>query len=72
MEDVMEIHNAQKVLEWIENGKVKFVKKNLPMVSPFGLNLIMQSHADLIKMEDKAAFLKRMHELHLKEIDRKS
>lgn len=67
-EDLMDIKNARKVLEWVEKGKVKVVVKRTPLVSPFGLNLIMQSHADLIRMEDKAAFLKRMHELHLRVI----
>jgi ATP-dependent helicase Lhr and Lhr-like helicase len=64
-EDVMDINRAKKVLEWIEKGSVNVIVKRTPLVSPFGLNLIMQSHSDLIKMEDRVAFLKRMHELHL-------
>jgi len=36
--------------------------------SPFALNLILQGYADLLKIEDKIAFLKRMHQEHLKEI----
>jgi ATP-dependent helicase Lhr and Lhr-like helicase len=70
-EDVMDIANATKVLEWIEQGRVKINFVRTPLVSPFGLNLIVQSHTDLIKVEDRVAFLKRMHELHLKEIGRK-
>jgi ATP-dependent helicase Lhr and Lhr-like helicase len=70
-EDLMDVEKAKQVLEWIENKKVKVEIVKTPMVSPFGLNLIMQSHSDLIKMEDRVAFLKRMHELHLKEIERK-
>ena len=70
-EDLMDVNNAKKVLSWLENEKMKFKVVRTPLVSPFGLTLIMQSHADLIRMEDKAAFLKRMHELHLKEIERK-
>ncbi len=65
LEDLMEIKNARWVLENIESGKIKFKFIRTPMVSPFGLNLILQSHADLIRMEDKAKFLKRMHELQL-------
>jgi ATP-dependent Lhr-like helicase len=67
-EDLMDVQNAEKVLRWIESGEVKIKKMNVPLVSPFGLQLIMQGRSDLIKMEDKAAFLKRMHELHLKVI----
>lgn len=70
-EDLMDIKNAREVLEYIEKGKIKVKIVETPLVSPFGLNLIMQSHADLIRMEDKVEFLKRMHMLHLNEIERK-
>lgn len=68
MEDLMDIKNAELVLQWLESGKVKFKVVRVPLVSPFGLNLIIQGRADLIKMEDRAKFLKRMHELHMKVI----
>ena len=67
-EDLMDITSAEKVLRWIEDGKVKIKVIQVPIVSPFGLNLMMQGRSDLIKMEDRASFLKRMHELHLKVI----
>jgi ATP-dependent Lhr-like helicase len=69
LEDLMDIKNAKKILEDLEKGKINFGIVKTPLVSPFGLNLIMQSHADLIRMEDKAAFLKRMHELQMKIIE---
>ena len=68
-EDLMDIKNAEKVLRWIENGIVKVKVKKLPFVSPFALNLVLQGRSDLIKMEDRASFLKRMHQLHLKAIE---
>ena len=70
-EDLMDVGSAEQVLKWIENGtvKVKFVRN--PIVSPFGLGLMMQGRSDLIKMEDRANFLKRMHELQMKIIDEK-
>lgn len=71
LEDLMDIDNAEKVLKWIESGEVKIKKIRTPIVSPFGLNLMMQGRSDLIKMEDRADFLKRMHELHLKVIEGK-
>jgi len=71
-EDLMDIRNATKVLEWIEKGKIKIKVQRVPIVSPFGLNLMMQGRTDLIKIEDKANFLKRMHELHLKVISEKN
>ena len=71
MEDLMNVDDAEKVLKWVESGEVKIKKIVSPLVSPFGLNLILQGRSDLIKMEDRASFLKRMHELHNKIIDSK-
>lgn len=71
MEDLMDVKNAEKVLGWIEEGRVKFKIVRTPLVSPFGLGLIMQGRVDLIRMEDRAKFLKRMHELQMKIIGRK-
>lgn len=66
LEDLMDVESAEKVLRWIESGEVKIKKVVIPLVSPFGLNLLLQGRSDLIKMEDRASFLKRMHELHNK------
>lgn len=68
MEDMMDLKNAERVLKWIESGEVKVKVIRSPIVSPFGINLMLQGRADLIRMEDKVQFLKRMHELHLKAI----
>ncbi|MBX4211956.1 ATP-dependent helicase, partial [Candidatus Pacearchaeota archaeon] len=65
LEDLMDVQNAEKVLKWIEKGEVKIKKVVTPIVSPFGLSLVLQGRSDLIKIEDKASFLKRMHELHM-------
>ncbi len=68
LEDLMDIKNTKLVLEWIEQEKVKFKIKDTSIPSPFALNLILQGHTDLIKIEDKQAFLQRMHKEHLKVI----
>jgi len=70
-EDLMDMKNAKWVLKEIEKGNVKFKLVRTPLVSPFGLNLLIQGRRDLLKMEDRANFLKRMHELHLGIIERK-
>lgn len=70
-EDVMDVAHAEEVLRWIESGTVKVKRIRTPMVSPFGINLMMQGRSDLLKIEDRASFLKRMHELHLKVIEEK-
>ena len=68
LEDVMEIDKAGMVLDWIHEGKIKIEKINTILPSPFALNLIMQGHYDLLRIEDKINFLKRMHKEHLKVI----
>ena len=68
LEDLMDITNAKIVLQWIKEGRVKIKIRDTELPSPFALGIIMQGHSDMIKIEDKQAFLKRMHELHLKNI----
>ncbi len=69
MQDLMDVKSSMKIVGMIESGEIEIKQVRTPFVSPFGLNLILQGRSDLIKMEDRAAFLKRMHELHLKVID---
>jgi ATP-dependent Lhr-like helicase len=71
LEDLMDIENAKLVLKWIEAGKVKIKIRETKIPSPFALGLILQGHSDLIRIEDKQDFLKRMHRLHLEEIGKR-
>jgi ATP-dependent Lhr-like helicase len=70
-EDLMDIDSAKLVLQWIEKKqvKIKIIETGIP--SPFALNLILQGHSDLIRIEDKQAFLRRMHQLHIDNIMRR-
>lgn len=68
LEDLMDIANAIQVLEWIKQKKIQIKIKDVKLPSPFALNLILQGHSDLIRIEDKQEFLKRMHELHKKSL----
>ena len=68
MEDLMDIKNAEQVLKWMKEGKVKVETIVNDIPSPFSFNLITQGHADLMKMEDKIEFLKRMHDRILERI----
>jgi len=68
LEDLMDINNAKQILEWIKLGRIKIKIKDVKLPSPFSLNLILQGHSDLIRIEDKQEFLKRMHELHRKNL----
>jgi ATP-dependent helicase Lhr and Lhr-like helicase len=63
IEDLMDVHNAFEVLKKIERKdiKIKEIFTNVP--SPFALNLILQGYSDILKMEDRQDFLKRMHQM---------
>jgi ATP-dependent Lhr-like helicase len=71
LEDVMNIQDTKQVLDWISNKKVKVESLDRDFPSPFSLALITQGHADLLKVEDKIAFLKRMHKEILERIEKK-
>lgn len=68
LEDLMDIDNARIIIKDIKSGKIKHKVIETELPSPFALNLIIQGHMDLIRIEDKQAFLRRMHELHVKKI----
>ena len=61
LEDLMDIENTKLILKQIEERKihVKEIATNIP--SPFAFNLIVQGYTDLMKIEDKIEFLRRMH-----------
>lgn len=72
LEDLMDIEKAKLVLDWINSGKVKINYHIVKIPSPFSLNLILQGHLDLMKIEDKQDFLQRMHKVYINEIERKN
>ena len=63
LEDLMDIEAGKKVLKWLKEEKVKIEIISSYVPSPFSLNLIMQGYADLMKIEDKISFLKRMYKV---------
>ncbi|MBN2127427.1 MAG: ATP-dependent helicase, partial [Candidatus Diapherotrites archaeon] len=71
LEEVMDISNAVKVVQGIEEKKIKFVLKQSMLPSPFAFNLFLQGRMDLMKMEDRLSFIKRMHEEIIQKIENK-
>jgi len=71
LEDLMDIKRAKQVLESIKNKEVNIVTINTSLPSPFATNLILQGHYDLMRMEDKIEFLKRIHNEIMNEIVKK-
>jgi ATP-dependent Lhr-like helicase len=72
LEDLMDIENAGEVLKGIESKKIKVEESHSSLPSPFALNLITQGHTDIMKIEDKMEFLKRMHNQILAKISVKN
>jgi len=69
LEDLMDIENAKLVIKQWKQNNIKLKIRDVSAPSPFALNLILQGHSDLIRIEDKQEFLKRMHDLHVKGIE---
>lgn len=72
LEDLMDIDNATKVLQEIKDGKLKVEQITTTIPSPFGLNLVLQGYTDVMKMEEKLEFLKRMHQMVLAKIGKEN
>src|SRR3989338_7764389 len=68
LEDLMDIDNAKKVIEGIETKKIKVKIFQTRIPSPFAFNLVLEGYVDIMKMEDKVEFLRRMHHLVLAKI----
>jgi len=71
LEDLMDIENACRVLDWIKQDKIKIEVAHVELPSPFALGLVTQGRMDLLKIEDKIEFLKRMHTAIMQKIERK-
>jgi ATP-dependent Lhr-like helicase len=63
LEDLMDIKNAEKVVENIEHKRTIIKEVYTDMPSPFAFNIITMGYADIMKMEDKLTFLRRMHDM---------
>ncbi len=62
LEDLMDINNTKEIIDKVNKGEIKIEVKNTKIISPFAINLILQSHSDLIRIEDKNEFIKRVWE----------
>ncbi|MEK6939418.1 MAG: ATP-dependent helicase [Nanoarchaeota archaeon] len=68
LEDLMDYTNAQKVIDEIIAGRTIVVEVPTDIPSPFAFGLIAGGYSDVIKIEDKQEFLKRMHEMVMAKI----
>ena len=71
LEDLMDIRHAEEVLELVEKGDIRVIEVFTEIPTPFAFNLVAMGYADIMKMEDRLAFLKRMHNMVLAKIEMK-
>jgi len=71
LEDLMDIQNAKKIIKDIHEGKIEIKHIHTQIPSPFALNLVLQGTTDLMKIEEKIEFLRRMHKNVLAKIYQK-
>ncbi len=71
LEDLMDIERTKELLDKIKNKEINISYHTVKIPSPFSLNLILQGHLDLMKIEDKQDFLQRMHKVYMDEIKKK-
>ncbi len=69
LEDKMDLAHAIAVLKSIEDGTVKIVELKTQIPSPFAFNLALQGYSDVLKIEDKIEFVKRLHQMVLAKIE---
>ncbi|MBI2671023.1 ATP-dependent helicase [Candidatus Woesearchaeota archaeon] len=62
LEDLMDIGNATIIIKAIENGEIMVKEVNTNLPSPFAFNIVLQGYSDVLKIEDKIEFLRRMHQ----------
>ncbi len=63
LEDMMDIKNARLILQRIENKEIQIKEITTSIPSPFALNIALLGHIDILKIDDRIEFLKRMHNL---------
>lgn len=68
LEDLMDVQNAELVVQAINESKIKVIQSRSEIPSPFAFNIVLQGHTDMMKIEDRIDFLKRMHNMVLAKI----
>ncbi|MCF7866608.1 ATP-dependent helicase [Candidatus Woesearchaeota archaeon] len=71
LEDLMDIDRAKEIIKDWQSEKIQIKEFHTQIPSPFAFNLISMGYSDIMKMEDKQEFLKRMHSMVLAKISLK-
>jgi len=68
LEDLMDIENTKKIIKGVEDKKIRITEIDTKIPTPFSFKIALQGHMDLLKIEDKHEFLRRMHQMVLAKI----
>jgi len=71
LEDLMDVENASTILKKILNSDIRIKQVQTSLPSPFSINIIARGYSDILKMEDKLEFIRRMHQMVLAKIGKK-
>ncbi len=71
LQDLMDQTNAKKIFNKIKSKDIEIETINTKIPSPFAFNLITQGYTDILRMEDKIEFIRRMHQMVLAKIGKK-
>jgi ATP-dependent Lhr-like helicase len=71
MEDAMDLENARKVIKAVNEKKIKIIETNVKSPSPFAFGIFIQGMSDIMKMEERLDFVKRLHKTVMTEIQSK-
>jgi len=72
LEDLMDIENTKEILRRIENKDIQIEEIQTQIPSPFAFKIALQGIMDIMRMEDRIDFLKRMHNQVLAKISLKA
>ncbi len=62
LEDVMDYEHAVGIINLVNENKIVVEEMERGLPSPFAFGLVAQGYSDVIKVEDKHEFLRRMHQ----------
>ncbi len=71
LKDLMDQDHAKEILKGIKSGEIEMSTINTTVPSPFAFNLVTQGYTDVLRMEDKVEFIRRMHQMVLAKIGKK-
>jgi ATP-dependent Lhr-like helicase len=69
MEDAMDIHHAEQVVDGLREGDKTVEVKKSDVPSPFSHGLILQGSSDVMRVEDKQERLEQLHEQVMERIN---